>query len=527
MKILIYNWVQFDNALMQGGGVTLYLRNVIEELLRREGVEVWFLSSGDKYGMFDRKPKIRPTPNAYDHPRLKTFTLWNSPVKAPAHDAYHAIDTWLGDTVTTRLIADFARQHGPFDAFHIHNLEGISGNLLTLPKGEAEPVKRLFYTIHNYMPLCPQIELLYDGRLPCTDYQDGRRCVGCIAHNNRMQDLIRFHRMGGWIKGRGLAGHPLGGFLFDTYTGTRAYAKAARNLLRDILGGFRNGFRNWHLRPKQDAGQRLGWQPGKATKPLRMLPLDVPATSAEGYRRWREENGRALRDNFDGVFAVSDLARDSAMRFMPDGARIETLTLPIDIEMAPEQRTALRAGRNAGRDDITLSFIGYDIPSKGLPFLIDAFAGLDDPYYRQNVNLLVVARFGEHRARQLQQLEGKFRTVRIVPAYARDQLQALSQEIDLNIVPSIWWETFNQVTVELGRLGVPSLVSSNVGAKQTLPHPDRFVFEAGNAADFLAKLDPLVRDTAARQTFFDAELAMPSVATHVDALLRRYAGQAD
>ena len=99
MKILIYNWAQFDDAGLAGGGVTLYLRNVIEELLKREEVEVYFLSSGAKYGMFRRKPAIHQSANAYNHPRLKTFTLVNAPVKAPAHDAFYSIDVWLQFTV--------------------------------------------------------------------------------------------------------------------------------------------------------------------------------------------------------------------------------------------------------------------------------------------------------------------------------------------------------------------------------------------------------------------------------------------
>ena len=89
-------------------------------------------------------------------------------------------------------------------------------------------------------------------------------------------------------------------------------------------------------------------------------------------------------------------------------------------------------------------------------------------------------------------------------------------------MPSIWWETFNQVTVELARLGVPSLVSTHVGAKQTLTRPETFVFEAGDAADFRTKLDRLVRDRALRDSFFDEELLMPSMAQHVDWLLERY-----
>ena len=128
MKILIYNWVQFDNPHLAGGGVTVYLQNVIEELLRRDGVEVYFLSSGHRYGLIDRRPKIRPTPNAMNHPRLKTFTLWNSPVKAPAHDAFSAIDTWRNDKVTVKLIERFLRQ----DVGEAAELETTIGQLQNL-----------------------------------------------------------------------------------------------------------------------------------------------------------------------------------------------------------------------------------------------------------------------------------------------------------------------------------------------------------------------------------------------------------
>lgn len=550
MKILFYNWAQFDNPTMAGGGVTMYLRNIIDELLSRDGVEVYFLSSGDKYRFFDRKPRIEPTANVYGNPRLKTFTLYNSPIKAPAHDAFYSVDQWLRDDVTPRLIGEFIQAHGPFDAFHIHNLEGIGSGVLALPKGDK--LRRLFYTFHNYMPVCPQIELLYDNRLPCTDYHDGARCTGCLGHDRRMADLIAFDRVGAALKGRGLAGHPLGGFLFDAFAGTKSWAKALRNLWGDLRHGLRTRFRHWHLRPRSEPGRTNSWQATPRTPDPVPLPPRDPILDSTAYRQWREANGRALHDNADGIFAVSDLCGQTAMRFLPPGTRVETLLLPIDIEIPLSERQELRATREILRakvnppaaedeDDIapagarqasnapegvTLSFIGYDIPSKGLPFLIDALAQIDDPFYRDHVDLLIVARMGPQRERQLAQLETRFRSVRIVPSYAREQIAALSQLIDLNVVPSIWWETFNQVTVELARLGVPSLVSSHVGAKQTLTRPEDFVFEAGDAADFRAKLDRLVRDPALRDSFFDEELQMPSLAQHVDWLLERYREQA-
>jgi|GEM_PF-2535177 len=522
MKILIYNWVQFDNPHLAGGGVTVYLQNVIDELLRRDGVEVYFLSSGHRYGLIDRRPRIRATPNALNHPRLKTFTLWNSPVKAPAHDAFYSIDVWRSDRVTVRLIEGFLKQHGPFDAMHIHNLEGIGAGVLSLQVGAA--LKRRFYTVHNYMAVCPQIELLYDGRTPCADYSAGHRCVGCLGHERRMDDLIAMRRVGDYIDFQGFAGHPLGGFLFDLLSSGHYLWKAVRNLATDLRHGLRTRFALWKRRSVPGPGARHDWRPHHATPDLPQHPIDRRERLAIDYRLWREANGKALAAQMDGVFAVSDVAREAMLRFLPPGARIDTLPLPIDVDPTPEDRAALDAAR-AGRDGVTLSFVGYDIPSKGLPFLLDALAGIDDPFYREKVDLILVAGLGSARARQVVQLKPRFRSITLVPYYRRDQLMPLARRIDLNIVPSIWWETFNQVTVELGRLGVPSLVSSTVGAKMVLPHHDRFVFESGNAEDLRTKLDRLIRDKALRQGFFDTPLQMPSIEGHVDVLLAAYAGR--
>ena len=46
MKVLIYNWVQYDDFSRRGGGVTAYLRNLIEKLAKDPQVQCVFLSSG-------------------------------------------------------------------------------------------------------------------------------------------------------------------------------------------------------------------------------------------------------------------------------------------------------------------------------------------------------------------------------------------------------------------------------------------------------------------------------------------------
>ena len=48
-KILIYNWIPFDETENKGGGVTIYTKNLISCLIQQGKWKVYFLSSGRAY----------------------------------------------------------------------------------------------------------------------------------------------------------------------------------------------------------------------------------------------------------------------------------------------------------------------------------------------------------------------------------------------------------------------------------------------------------------------------------------------
>ena len=54
MKLLYYNWIQFDNREGIGGGVNVYQKNLIEYLVNNTDDEVYFLSSGWAYDAFNQ-----------------------------------------------------------------------------------------------------------------------------------------------------------------------------------------------------------------------------------------------------------------------------------------------------------------------------------------------------------------------------------------------------------------------------------------------------------------------------------------
>ena len=119
MKVLLYNWVQFDDINLKGGGVSVYLNNIIQGMIEK-GIEIFFVSCGQHYDLINRKIRIAPTKNIFGE-RVKSYRVYNSPVKAPAHDEFFSLDIARESKELKHLFSTFIKQNGPFDVFHIHN----------------------------------------------------------------------------------------------------------------------------------------------------------------------------------------------------------------------------------------------------------------------------------------------------------------------------------------------------------------------------------------------------------------------
>ena len=68
-------------------------------------------------------------------------------------------------------LSQILSQHGPFDVFHIQNVEGIPFDALTL-KRRFSSVKFILSN-HNYHTVCQQVNLWQQDSTRCTNYQDG------------------------------------------------------------------------------------------------------------------------------------------------------------------------------------------------------------------------------------------------------------------------------------------------------------------------------------------------------------------
>ena len=100
LKVLYYNWTDCQSS--RGGGVTVYLRNLINALRGNRKICPVFLSAGDVYSPFSFKPYIRPLKSRVNSD-CPAFELVNSPVPAPGTLLVHNLHNYLDQSDCTVL----------------------------------------------------------------------------------------------------------------------------------------------------------------------------------------------------------------------------------------------------------------------------------------------------------------------------------------------------------------------------------------------------------------------------------------
>ena len=80
------------------------------------------------------------------------------------------------------MFFDFVARTGPYDVIHFNNLEGVPADVLDIK--QQYPQTRVIVSLHNYYPVCSQVNLWVQERETCEDFQGGARCVTCLPHQN-------------------------------------------------------------------------------------------------------------------------------------------------------------------------------------------------------------------------------------------------------------------------------------------------------------------------------------------------------
>lgn len=466
MKILYYNWIQFDNEKNYGGGVNVYQRNLIEYLIENTDNEIYFLSSGWKYNPLKKDVYFEETKNIFGN-KCKTFEIINSSIMSPSFAIYMNPQKFIEDEKSYEIFDKFIQENGEFDIIHFNNIEGISVNVLKLK--EKYPNTKFIVSIHNYQPICPLNQYFQiHNCIICHDFNSGKECLKCSEI----------------LPGKKEYSAKCKNYYYDKFKGNKKF-------LRFILKMFSNLFK---YRSKNYIGSNLTMKP-------------------EIYMQYRKHNIEILNKYADSVLVVS---KRVGKIMIEHGVKEEKLvTSYIGTKFAQNE---LNSSVAQSTTPFTIAYLGYERVDKGFFFFIDALSKLDDEIAKKINVVLAVAKL--HKSSYEGKLDN-FNKVITYNGYTHQTLPEILKKINLGVVPVLWEDNLPQVAIEMVALGVPILCSDFGGASE-LSDSVEFKFQGGNEKEFLEKLAEIVNNPNLLQKYWQGHKPLTTMEKHVEQLLQIY-----
>ncbi len=425
-KVLIYNWLPFDNPWNWGGGVTVYCRNVISEIIRNNpDIDIYFLSSGFAYDATTTKTYCRKIKNMFGD-NVNQYEIVNSPVPAEQRNLYINPLVALENKNLKETVAEFMTTYGPFDAVHFNNIEGLSLDVLDLK--EAFPDTRFIFSIHNYVPLCVNGSYyMRHKHCNCTPDHTGLDCFKCTRMDIR-SDIAK-----------------------ATYQ-------------RGMFG----------VKPSECVSQ------GRWINAFDFERLDIDVSPDEILDFAKTATAK-INKNCDSILAVSKRVYDIAAENGFDESKMFVSYIGT---LVAARQIGRAAAEFKGR--MKLVFLGSDMnfEEKGYAFLLNALSEMPIEY-AQKIDLLLTVKTPEHA--EIYKMCRNFHSLKVVQGYSHDDLAWIFKDAHLSVVPVLWEDNLPQIAIESAAYGVPVLASTAGGAKE-LCESELFRFECGDKNDLIAKL---------------------------------------
>jgi len=468
-KILIYDWIPYDNSWGYGGSVNRYCKNLINTILKENPkVSVYFLSSGFAYRSNTTEIYIEKIFSTYGD-RCHQFEIINSPVPVPMQQPH----IWrnplaaLENPEIKGVFAKFLANYGPFEAIHFNTMKGLSFDVLDLK--QEHPGTKFIFSFHNYTPVCLNGSYYqrHNSR-NCNPEHTEEDCYKCIQAEDIDDIAVEIYK-------RGI--QPI-----DPKTA----------MIQD----------NWI-----DALdlERLD----EEVQPDRIFDFAKTFTAK-------------INQNCDHILAVSQKVYDIAEANGVNNDKMEVSYIGTAIANEQLRRSSALPKPDSG---LKIVFLGDDLNSKekGYPFLLDALTSLSDMYASQ-IDIMLTVKQGNHAI--LYEKLKNFRSVTIRQGYENKDLRKILAGCHLGIIPVIWEEHLPQIAMEMAAYGVPVLSSSFGGASE-LCTSALFKFEGGDKYDFLNKLIHFVENPEDLEEYWKHHTGLRTMSEHWEELAEYYGLQKD
>ncbi|MBU1164151.1 glycosyltransferase family 4 protein [Patescibacteria group bacterium] len=219
----------------------------------------------------------------------------------------------------------------------------------------------------------------------------------------------------------------------------------------------------WHFERSADEvfGEKVIY---KIFKSVGLKQLFEVLLDKKNHKKFADE----IYKKCDKVAFVSQIAADEAiqMGLSPNKVEILPVSIETDIFRPLDKKQELRSNFNIKSDKVIL-FIGrINFAEKGIGVLLEAMPKVISQI--NNVSLVIVGGGGE--SERMSTMIDKLNIKDQVQLAGKQPFEKLAEYInacDVMVIPSIWMETFGQVTIEAMACGVP-VVTSDAGASPSI-----------------------------------------------------------
>jgi glycosyltransferase involved in cell wall biosynthesis len=226
--------------------------------------------------------------------------------------------------------------------------------------------------------------------------------------------------------------------------------------------------------------------------------------------------------------------------------RLREILNLVDVFIAPNQNTSrilkqngispkrfveLAYGLSLPRDLCTtkkpsprlrLGFIGTFEYAKGPHLLLEAVRRLPDP--RLEATLYGNRRTHPQYSARLQRIAASDGRIRFGDTFPNERIGAVLSDIDLLVIPSLWYENSPLVLYSAFATKTPVLVSNLGSLKDAVCHGrNGLVFEVGNAEDLARQIQRVLDDPSLLEQLREGIPAVKSIDQNVSELLEIYA----
>lgn len=473
MRILLYNWIPFDDKNGRGGGVTVYLKNLIDEIMKKDNcnIEVFFLSSGCYYDIYNEEIRYEETSNIYGK-KCRTFSIINSPVFSPGFLSFYYLDKVLYDKTIKDVFNNFLDEYGPFDAVHFHNLEGLSIRLLTCKKNY--PNTKFIYTLHNYYPFCPQINLWKEEHCNCNSQNTGEACIKCMDQHVPAEKLR--HKMA---------------MTYSLVKNPSEILATAYKYCGSQLDSYYEKIEKSDL--SEDDYERL-------------------VNVLKQYRKYFVE---MINTNIDIVLAVSERVREIAIKM---GIKKQLLRVSYIGTKAADfalNHSNCNCSKNA---PFSLIYMGYQRIDKGYYFLVEVLNTMPEDIAKKIDVMILAKKHPNSKYKDTMINKDKFHSFVAKDGYLKDEMQTLLMNKHLGIIPVLWEDNLPQVAIEMTAYGVP-ILTSDLGGASELCGNKAFIFHAGDVNECINKISKFVCHPEILDEYWKDYKGLKTMKTHLKELI--------